>query len=58
MLILTRKKGQALTVGEIVVKIVDVDVHKAVVKVGIDAPRHIPVARDDAVRVVPKPRRD
>jgi carbon storage regulator CsrA len=58
MLILARKKGQALSIGEIVVKIVDVDAQKAVVKVGIDAPRHIPIARDDAVSVVPKPRRD
>lgn len=58
MLILTRKKGQGLTIGEILVKIVEMDARRGIVKVGIEAPRHVPIVRDDAVNAAPKPRRD
>jgi carbon storage regulator len=45
MLIITRKIDQTFTVGNVVIKIVDVDRNK--VRVGIEAPKDIPIYRDD-----------
>lgn len=46
MLILTRKTGQSIRIGDdIIVKIVDVDGSQ--VKIGIEAPRGIPIFREE-----------
>jgi carbon storage regulator len=46
MLILTRRVGQCITVGEnIVVKILEIDGTQ--VRVGVDAPRSVPVHRQE-----------
>lgn len=46
MLVLSRKLGQSIEIGEgIVVKIVDVQRGK--VRVGIEAPREVPVRRSE-----------
>jgi len=49
MLILTRKPGEVITVGE------DIQIHVLSIKggqarIGIDAPRHIPVNREEAIQ--------
>lgn len=46
MLVLTRKLGEAITIGDDV-KIVVVDIDGNQVKVGIEAPRHIDVYREE-----------
>ncbi|WP_353683443.1 carbon storage regulator CsrA [Thermodesulfovibrio sp. 3907-1M] len=46
MLILTRKQGQSIRVGDdILIKIVDVDGSQ--VKIGIEAPKGVPIFREE-----------
>lgn len=55
MLVLSRSKEQSVFIGEeIEVKIVDVRGDK--VRLGIVAPRNIPVLRDDTINKEPKKR--
>ena len=45
MLILTRKRGQRITIGDVVITVTHTG--KFSTKIGIEAPRHIPISRDD-----------
>ena len=46
MLVLTRKAGQIITIGEdIRIKIVDIG--SGIVKIGIEAPRELPIYREE-----------
>ncbi|HXW69429.1 MAG TPA: carbon storage regulator CsrA [Dissulfurispiraceae bacterium] len=46
MLVLTRKTGQIITIGdEIRIKVVDVG--NGIVKLGIEAPRELPIFREE-----------
>ncbi len=49
MLVLQRKRGESVRIGDIVVRVLDVNDFD-VVKIGIDAPRETPIVRDDVVR--------
>lgn len=46
MLVLTRRLGESITIGEDV-KVVIVDIDGNQVKLGIDAPRHIEIYREE-----------
>lgn len=52
MLIITRRPGESFTVGEAVIHIRDA--HGGRVSVGIEAPKHVQVLRDDAKQQQPK----
>ena len=45
MLVLTRKEEETVTIGEVVVTILRIN--SGSVKVGIDAPKHMPIHRDN-----------
>src|SRR4051812_21304485 len=45
MLILTRKRGQRITIGDVVITVTHTGPTSA--KIGIEAPDHIPITRDD-----------
>lgn len=45
MLVITRKLNESFSVGNIVIKIIDIDRNK--VRVGIEAPKDVPIYRDD-----------
>ncbi|WP_035108193.1 carbon storage regulator CsrA [Desulfovirgula thermocuniculi] len=49
MLVLTRKKGQALVIGSNI-RVVVVDVSGDYVRIGIDAPLEVPVYREELYR--------
>lgn len=49
MLVLTRRKGQAVHINKNV-KVVVVDVQHGRVKLGIEAPRDVPVMREELVK--------
>ncbi|MBO8142817.1 MAG: carbon storage regulator CsrA [Firmicutes bacterium] len=51
MLVLTRKRDESIMIGDDV-KITVVDVRGDQVKLGIDAPRHIPVHREEVYREI------
>ena len=52
MLILTRRPGETIRIGDdITVTIVRIGTHQ--VGIGIDAPTHVQVLRDDAKRTAP-----
>ncbi len=53
MLSLSRRVGQSLTIGD-GYKVVVQEIHQGYVVLGIDAPRCVPVVRDDAVVKEPK----
>lgn len=46
MLVLTRKRGQRITIGDIVITITHTG--RNCTKIGIDAPQHVLISRDDA----------
>ncbi|MDQ6994942.1 MAG: carbon storage regulator CsrA [Mariprofundaceae bacterium] len=57
MLILTRKPGEVITIGE------DIQIHVLSIKggqarIGIDAPRHIAVNREEAIQQHVKKEKD
>jgi carbon storage regulator len=53
MLALSRKANQKITIGEnIVITIVEIRGNQ--VRIGISAPKHISIVRDDAVRKSPR----
>lgn len=57
MLVLTRKKNQSFTIGDDgpdQIWIVIVETHANHARIGIDAPRHIPILRSDAIVKVRK----
>lgn len=51
MLVLTRKRDESIMIGDDV-RIVVVDVHGDQVKLGIEAPRQIPVHREEIYREI------
>lgn len=54
MLVLSRKVGQAFKVGdEVTVRVIEVRGDK--IRIGIEAPRSIPIVRDDAINPEPAP---
>lgn len=54
MLVLNRKKGQAIAIGD--VRVVVMEIHRSTVKLAIDAPRGVLVLRDEAVDREAKPK--
>jgi carbon storage regulator len=46
MLVLTRKRGQRITIGDVVITITRTS--RSFAKIGIDAPDHVRILRDDA----------
>lgn len=58
MLIISRRLNETFKIGkDITVMVTAFDAANRVVRLGIDAPRHIPIERDDAVRKKPLKRR-
>lgn len=58
MLVLTRREDQRISIGpDITVTVCRVYADGSV-RIGIEAPRHIQVVRDDAVRKAPRTRQD
>lgn len=53
MLALSRKANQTITIGENI-HITIVEIKGNQVKIGISAPRNIPIVRDDAVKKSPR----
>lgn len=53
MLILSRREGEAIKVGDDI-EIVLVQIKGKIVRLGIQAPPHIAVVRDDAIKVEPR----
>lgn len=51
MLVLTRKRDESIIIGDDI-KIIIVDVRGDQVKLGIDAPRHIPVHREEVYKEI------
>ena len=57
MLVLTRRPNESFYVGEnVTIKVLEVKGSQ--VKIGIEAPREIPILRDDVKSSVAKPRSD
>ena len=53
MLVLMRKAGESITIGDgIVVKVIKVDGRQ--VQIGIEAPKSVPIHRDNAVSREPR----
>lgn len=55
MLILTRKQGEAIFIGDNI-KVYVLGIEKGQVKIGVDAPRNVQVVRDNAILKTPKDR--
>lgn len=51
MLVLTRRRDESIIIGDDI-KIIIVDVRGEQVKLGIDAPRHIPVHREEIYKEI------
>lgn len=56
MLVLHRYPNQVvkITVGDIVIRVTVADVRGSKVKLGFDAPRHVQIVRDDAIKTDPR----
>ena len=54
MLVLARRSGEGLTIGNI--RIVVLGVHNKKVRLGIKAPKEVPVVRDEAKNKEPRKR--
>jgi carbon storage regulator len=53
MLILSRKVGQSIQIGDNVkILITDMDIHKGLVKIGIEAPENITIHREEVYRKI------
>lgn len=53
MLVLSRKLGEKITIGEgIVITVVDIDRGK--IRLGIEAPRDVPIYRNELLPVAPQ----
>lgn len=51
MLVLTRKKGERICIGEgVVITVVDIDIGR--VRIGVEAPRDIPVNREEVWKAI------
>lgn len=48
MLVLSRKKSETITIGDNI-KIMIVDIGRGNVRIGIEAPKDIPIKRDDII---------
>jgi carbon storage regulator len=53
MLVLSRRTDETIRVGDITITVVRIESDK--VRIGIDAPRSIPISRPDCIRKTPKP---
>lgn len=53
MLVLSRKSGQSLFIGDVKVTVVKLDRNR--VKIGIDAPEHVQVIREELLARVASP---
>lgn len=51
MLVLTRKRGQRITIGNVVITITHTG--KTFTRIGIEAPNDVPICRDDAKSSIP-----
>lgn len=50
MLVLSRKNGDAITIGDDVVVTI-LEVRRGQVRLGIEAPTHVPIRRDESPRL-------
>lgn len=51
MLVLSRKEGESLVIGENI-KVTIVDIRTATVRIGIDAPKDVPVHREEVAQAI------
>ena len=53
MLVMTRRAGEGLSIGD-TIRVHVIAVSGGEVKIGIEAPRSVPILRDDAIETTPK----
>lgn len=54
MLVLGRSQGEALIIGDRAIKITVLSIDRGQVRLGVDAPRHIPVHREEVLERIEK----